>query len=170
MRPDHSGLVAHYRAGTLTSAKRGSPWHGTGFGARRFTSWGSERDDSAGWNHLAGSGVEPLRAITAGPRSGWGQSEHLIQVTTHRFGVVPTPCTTGLIKGGWRSRPSSLSRSGSPTRLLHPPFFTDLLVDCAFSTRPSLPFFTNSPADSAFFTASSSLSTHCLLTPPLSTH
>jgi len=37
-QPDRSGGMAHHGAGTLTSANRGSPGHGTGFGARRFHS------------------------------------------------------------------------------------------------------------------------------------
>ena len=52
------------------------PWnsckaiHVAEFGVVRFISWGSERDDSVAWSYLAGSGVEPLPAITARPRSG----------------------------------------------------------------------------------------------------
>ena len=98
---DRSGRVAHHGAGTVTSANLGSPgqgtrfsarrfisrssvqgdsYHGirckaihiTGFGARRFISWGLGRDDSTAWSHLAGSGVEPLPVMMAGACAGWG--------------------------------------------------------------------------------------------------
>ena len=70
-------------AGSL--GPRGTPWsrhidqrqprvarHGTGFGARRFMSRCSERDDSTAWDHLAGSEVEPLPVMAAGPCAGRG--------------------------------------------------------------------------------------------------
>ena len=69
---DHSGRVVHHGAGTLTSANCRSPGHGTGFGARRFMSRCSERDDSAAWNHLAGSEVEPLPVMVGSPCAGRG--------------------------------------------------------------------------------------------------
>ena len=55
-------------------------WHGvrckaihiTGFGAGRFVSWCSDRDDCAAWNHLVGSKVEPLPVMATGPCAGWG--------------------------------------------------------------------------------------------------
>ena len=52
---------------------------------------GSERDDSTAWGHLAGSGVEPLPAIAAGPRGGRGQSERQIWVTTSLRVIAPAP-------------------------------------------------------------------------------
>ena len=45
--------------------------HVTGFGAGRFMSRCSERDNSAAWNHLAGSEVEPLPVMAADPCAGW---------------------------------------------------------------------------------------------------
>ena len=75
----HQSGVPGRACGADTTLGR-SPGHGPGdrckaihvaeFGAGRFISWGSERDDSAAWSYLAGSGVEPLPAITARPRSG----------------------------------------------------------------------------------------------------
>ena len=56
----------------------------------------SERDDPTAWSYLAESGVELLPAIVAGLRGGQGQSEHLIQVKTHLFGVAPRPAPRGL--------------------------------------------------------------------------
>ena len=96
VRLDRSGRMAHHGAGTLTSANRGSPGHGTEFGARRFISRGSvqgdsyqgvrckaihitgfgagqfmsqcsEQDGSAVWSHLARSEAEPLPVMATGP-------------------------------------------------------------------------------------------------------
>ena len=88
-RLDHSGRVAHRGAG-IDQRESGvpgwacradttlgrSPGHSPGdrckaiyvaeFGAGRFISRGSERDDSIAWNHLAGSEVEPLPVMAAG--------------------------------------------------------------------------------------------------------
>ena len=72
VRPDRLGRVAPHGAGTLTSANRGSLGYGTGFGAKRFISRCLERDDSAAWNHLAGSEVELLPVMAASPYAGWG--------------------------------------------------------------------------------------------------
>ena len=82
VRPDRSGHVAHHAGGTLTSANRRSLGHGPGdqckaihvveFGAGRFISWGSERDDSTAWNHLTGSEVEPLPVMAGSPCAGRG--------------------------------------------------------------------------------------------------
>ena len=56
------------------SALTGADRRGTGreFGAGRFVSRYSERDDSAAWNHLAGCKVEPLPAIMAALCAGRG--------------------------------------------------------------------------------------------------
>ena len=108
-RPDRSGCVVHHGAGTVTSANRGSPGHGPGdpckaihvaeFGAGRFISWGSEREGSAAWNHLARSEVEHFRSWRLARVLAGAQPERPIRVTTHHFGSSPPPRTTGSIKG-----------------------------------------------------------------------
>ena len=54
----------------MTSANRGSPGHGTEFGARQFMSRCSERDNSTAWNHLVRSKVEPLPVMAASSCAG----------------------------------------------------------------------------------------------------
>ena len=44
----------------------------TGFGAGRFVSRCSERDDSTAWNHLAGNKMKPLPVMAAGRCAGRG--------------------------------------------------------------------------------------------------
>ena len=138
------------------------------FGAGRFVSRCSERDDSAAQNHLAGCKVAPLPAITAGPLLARAQSECLIRVMIQRFGSSPPPCTTGSIKG----QVAGLSVGSVPVCVpAHVPVCSLLLVHA----RPA-----HSPADSALLHHLIAGSTHSpdhvchsahlLLTPPFSTH
>ena len=56
----------------LNGADRRSLWMAPEFGAGRFVSRCSERDNSAAWKHLAGSKVEPRPVMAAGQCAGRG--------------------------------------------------------------------------------------------------
>ena len=92
-------------------------WHGvrckaihiTGFGARKFMSRCSEREDSAAWNHLPGSEMEPLPVMAAGPCAGRGPTRAPDSGDDTSLRVVtPAPhheVTTGSPRGLWVAEP-----------------------------------------------------------------
>ena len=75
------------------------------FGARRFISRGSERDDSAGRTCLARCKVRPLPAMTVGSCGGWGPMGVLDSGDDASLQGDAPPCTAGSIKDVSRSCP-----------------------------------------------------------------
>ena len=129
------------------------------FDARRFISWGSEKDDSAAQLWLAGCTVRPLPVMAAGPCGGRGP----IRVPDSGYDTLlrggAPPCTSESIKDGSRGLLGScLSCSSSQSEIdLHP-----LAADSALLHRLA--------ADSAFFTALSlAPPTHLILSATLPT-
>ena len=137
----------------------------------------SEQDDSAAWNHMAGSIVEPLPVMAAAQCAGRGPIRALDSDDDTASGRHPRP-HHGIYKRTGREAASVSFLLVVPARRSCPSFLSSFLsarsVWLGIDNRPihllAPPFFTNSPADSAFFTTSPPFSAHLLRTTPLSSH
>ena len=126
------------RGSALTAADRRSPWTGREFGAGQFVTRCSERDDSAAWNHLAGSKVELPPVMAAGPCAGQGPTRAPNSGGDTSLRVVTPAPHHGVYKRTDREAVHrlTLSRAGSPTCHLHPHFIAYSPADSALYSWP----------------------------------